>query len=869
MRQGVLLSTRGTAAAVLLSLFLALPAGAAGFTAWPAGGQSRQPEAAWPAAKAVAAASPRAGTIAPVRKAIVLDPVLDARAATAAVPEPGVPLRIGFHRTVAALNSVAAFRQGLEWTATEAGGRVAAVSVTSPAAGRIRAGLRVYSLPDQATVRFLAAGSATAFSVSGQRINDTIRANLAAGDRSEAAHTYWSPVLAGAEVTVEIELPAGVAPDAVEVALPLISHVRSDALDAPAQASERIGESAYCEKDATCYQAIWGSQINATARMLFSDGGWTYLCTGTLLNDYDDATQVPYFLTARHCISTQTEASSLNTDWFYASGTCNAGTLGGNVVTLTGGATLLHSNAATDASFLKLNDTAPAGSYFSGWSTEFPSVPASVTAIHHPEGDLKKLSGGQTEDFETCGGVESSGTYSCTYTLPGAADHLAVYWTSGTTEPGSSGSGLFLTGSKLLVGQLHGGISSCASGYSDDYGLFKVTYDNGAHRWLGSSSAPKSLTVSLAGSGSGSVASSPAGIACGSDCTMNFAVGAQVSLTATAADGSTFSGWSGACSGTGGCTVAMDASKSVTANFLPAAVAAVGLLGTPAAGATVSGVGVISGYHCTSQNIDVYVDGNHLGKAGGGTTLLGTQAVCGRINTGYSLLYNFNNLAPGEHTVTVYADGALFDAHVFTSFQSGGIPWRSGVSRTVTLPDFPQAGQSATLEWVQSYQNFLVTGIGAGLPAASLPAPVQVAANVGALGTPVAGSTVSGVGVISGYHCTSHNVRVYIDGADIGRAGAGTTLLGTQGVCGHTDTGYSLLYNFNNLADGQHTVTVYADGILLGSNSFNSVRSGGTPWLSGLSRTFTVADFPQAGQTATLEWVQSYQNFLITGIAGQ
>lgn len=136
----------------------------------------------------------------------------------------------------------------------------------------------------------------------------------------------------------------------------------------------------------------------------------------------------------------------------------------------------------------------------------------------------------------------------------------------------------------------------------------------------------------------------------------------------------------------------------------------------------------------------------------------------------------------------------------------------------------------------------------------------------GVLGTPVEGTIVSGVGVISGYHCASKNIEVFIDGASIGKAGAGTRLLGTQGVCGRTDTGFSLLYNFNNLANGQHTVSVNADDAFLESHTFYSVQSGGTPWLSGASKTVAVADFPTPNQTATLEWVQSVQNFVVTDI---
>lgn len=136
----------------------------------------------------------------------------------------------------------------------------------------------------------------------------------------------------------------------------------------------------------------------------------------------------------------------------------------------------------------------------------------------------------------------------------------------------------------------------------------------------------------------------------------------------------------------------------------------------------------------------------------------------------------------------------------------------------------------------------------------------------GVLGTPVDGTTVSGVSVISGYHCTSTDIEVFIDGTSIGKAGAGTTLPSTAGVCGHAETGYSLLYNYNNLTPGPHTVAAYAGGELIASHAINTLRSGGTAWLAGASQTLTVPNFPQAGKTATVEWVQSVQNFMVTSI---
>ncbi len=76
-----------------------------------------------------------------------------------------------------------------------------------------------------------------------------------------------------------------------------------------------------------------------------------------------------------------------------------------------------------------------------------------------------------------------------------------------------------------------------------------------------------SVSVSSSNNGSGTVTSSPSGINCGSTCTATVTSGATVTLTATPVSGSTFTGWSGACSGTGSCVVTMDANKTVTATF--------------------------------------------------------------------------------------------------------------------------------------------------------------------------------------------------------------------------------------------------------------------------------------------------------------
>ena len=127
-------------------------------------------------------------------------------------------------------------------------------------------------------------------------------------------------------------------------------------------------------------------------------------------------------------------------------------------------------------------------------------------------------------------------------------------------------------------------VSSWASAQSYEYDklnrLKSVTYSNGGGTQtysydaagnllslVNTPPAPGAITLTVAVSGGGSGTVTGSGINCGAVCATNPATGATVSLTATAAPGSTFDGWGGACSGTGACDVIMNQSQNVTASF--------------------------------------------------------------------------------------------------------------------------------------------------------------------------------------------------------------------------------------------------------------------------------------------------------------
>lgn len=175
------------------------------------------------------------------------------------------------------------------------------------------------------------------------------------------------------------------------------------------------------------------------ARIIYQKPGGTYLCSGTLMNDTDVRTRVPYFLTAHHCVSTASEAGSVIARWFYQRRSCR-GSVDSRATDTYGGTDLLATSAAQDATLLRFRSALPGGVHFSGWDRRGVGHPTSAHSIHHPSGDLKKYSAGKT-------------TKDASYTLRGSGIHVKNAFefslTDGTVEPGSSGSGLF-QGSSLI-----------------------------------------------------------------------------------------------------------------------------------------------------------------------------------------------------------------------------------------------------------------------------------------------------------------------------------------------------------------------------------------------------------------------------------
>lgn len=376
----------------------------------------------------------------------------------------GKATQIGIERRI---GEAAGALPALRWMAV-AGGHVARFEISSTDAMGLRVGLRLSGVQDGLEMRF--AGSlapdrllfADAESIRYQNANGTL--------------LYWTPVTDGDTQTVEIFVPAGVEVGRLRIAVESISHLLTNSIEGFSLA-KAIGDSGACNVDTVCRVGTLGQHFvnakNAVARMVFTDGG-TYTCTGTLLNDTDGSTQIPYFYTADHCIDRQSVALTLNTYWGFEATTCGGSTPAANTQ-LTGGSDWLFSQSgstSTDGALLRLRQAPPAGSFFSGWNATTVANNADVLAIHHPSGDLKKSSTGKKRTQD--------------------ANLIEVGWLSGTTEGGSSGSGLFTlsaSGYELRGGLFRGG-ASCANtgnmnnaGNWDEYSRLDVMYPH-IQQWL-------------------------------------------------------------------------------------------------------------------------------------------------------------------------------------------------------------------------------------------------------------------------------------------------------------------------------------------------------------------------------------------------
>ncbi len=278
-------------------------------------------------------------------------------------------------------------------------------------------------------------------------------------------------------------------------------------------------------------------------------------------------------------------------------------------------------------------------------------------------------------------------------------------------------------------------------------------------------------------------------------------------------------------------------------------------LENPAPESFQSGIGIISGWACEAGEIIIELAGTPV-QAAYGTPRGDTQPVCGDSNNGFSLLVNWNNLGPGEHAIRALADGVEF-ARTTVRVTTLGAEVLQGVSGTFPLQDFPYPGDTTLVQWSESQQNFVITD---GQPSTG-GGHNRVAGLQATLENPSLGSPQSGIGIMSGWACEAQEVVIELAGTPV-PAAYGTPRDDTQGVCGDSNNGFSLLVNWNNLGPGEHAIRALADGVEFARTTVR-VTTLGAEVLRGVSGTYPLPDFPHSGDTTTLRWEESLQNFVI------
>lgn len=258
------------------------------------------------------------------------------------------------------------------------------------------------------------------------------------------------------------------------------------------QSAQKINESDPCEVNVNCTPVgdTWQDEKRGVARLYVVEGTQAGWCSGTLINN-TAADCKPYFLTALHCGVNSTTANMTQWKFYfgYEAPTCTNPTTGGSLAShfITGCLRIADSgdgggNSGSDFLLVKMGTASNEANvitqlkstafnaYWNGWNANTAATTGGAS-IHHPAGDIKKISTFTGNTVSTQWGTASG-------------SHWRVTWTSntngyGVTEGGSSGSPLFNSSQGYVIGTLTGGGSFCTSQTApDQYGKMAFHWTN-------------------------------------------------------------------------------------------------------------------------------------------------------------------------------------------------------------------------------------------------------------------------------------------------------------------------------------------------------------------------------------------------------
>jgi hypothetical protein len=344
---------------------------------------------------------------------------------------------------------------------TNDGGFAWAVALDSDGASALRVQLSKDSLPDTADIYF--------FTLDGQahgpyRGQDAFWSNSVMGSKGIVLVRQFGPPAAGTKpISISVSSVGNMGEQFAAAQDKLCSYNHSCIENAEDEDSEIVSD-----------------LMAATAYIQWVQGAWIYSCSGGLLADSDSSSQIPYFLTANHCLKSSGTARSLELYWDY---TKSESGCAGPIGPMTSGATVRATGVRGDFTLLELDEPLPADRVLMGWNSSgiAETDGAILHRVHHPKGAPQSYSRHVVNsNFQSCAGLP----------IP---QFIYSVDTFGTTEGGSSGS-LVVNGDGNVVGQLYGGCgpnqNECIT---DDWrtvdGAFAFYYDKVAE-YLGSGCDP-------------------------------------------------------------------------------------------------------------------------------------------------------------------------------------------------------------------------------------------------------------------------------------------------------------------------------------------------------------------------------------------
>jgi PKD repeat protein len=370
----------------------------------------------------------------------------------------------------------AAFRNLKSLTPTADGGFVWTFSAESPGATALRVHLSNFNLPENAVLYI--------YGINGEAFGPY--SNLGPGNAGD----FWTHTVTGPIAYLQLRHFGPVSESdlrSISFNIADIGHIGPKFLIAffhdldrrPEEVDKALEHCSYnepCVEDASCYSGgVIEDAKSAVAHMQWISGAFIYYCTGGLIADTDTGSQIPYFLTANHCISKDRDARNLECFWQYKTSNCNASCPDPGTFPRTMGADILHTSRDGDHTLMQLRENPPSGSVFMGWLNQYPADGTRMFRISHPSGAPQAYSEHIVDsDYVVCSG------------LP-LGEFIYSQDVDGATEGGSSGAPVYNMNGQIL-GQLYG-----ACGYTLEVcdaeenrtvdGAFAFYYDD-VKQWL-------------------------------------------------------------------------------------------------------------------------------------------------------------------------------------------------------------------------------------------------------------------------------------------------------------------------------------------------------------------------------------------------